>query len=101
MLVDCGQNWIRDQIIIPLLDRHDIQIKIWERGSGYTLSSGSSSCAAAAVAYKLGLCAPQITVHMPGGKLDIQLTNDFCATLTGPVTRVCQGIISEEIFERD
>ncbi|MBN1584139.1 MAG: diaminopimelate epimerase, partial [Anaerolineae bacterium] len=84
---------------MAVLDRHSIRIEIWERGAGYTLASGSSSCAAAAVAYKLGWCDPPITVHMPGGQLEIRLTGDFMATMTGAVTRVCHGTISDEIFE--
>ena len=47
----------------------NIRIEIWERGAGYTLASGSSSSAAAAVAHRLGLVDRQVTVHMPGGRL--------------------------------
>ena len=43
---------------LKVLDRNHIQIEIWERGAGYTLASGSSSCAAAAVAYAIGLLQP-------------------------------------------
>ena len=81
-----------------VLDRSNIQIEIWERGAGYTLASGSSSTAAAAVAHKLGLCDADITVHMTGGQLAVQLSDDFFATLRGPVTKVCDGIIAAEIF---
>ena len=42
--------------LMKVLDRRNIQIEIWERGAGYTLASGSSSSAAAAVARRLGLC---------------------------------------------
>jgi diaminopimelate epimerase len=83
---------------LEVLDRQNIRIEIWERGAGYTLASGSSSTAAAAVAYRLGLCDPAITVHMPGGDLAIQFSQDFAATMTGPVTRVCQGVIEPEMF---
>jgi len=83
---------------MKVLDQKNIQIEIWERGAGYTLSSGSSSTAAAAVAYKLGLCDSNITVHMPGGELEIQLSQDFKATMAGGVTRVCEGTIDEEMF---
>ena len=83
---------------LEVLDRQNIRIEIWERGAGYTLASGSSSSAAAAVAYKLGLCDSAITVHMPGGDLAIRFSQDFAATMTGPVTRVCQGIIEAEMF---
>jgi diaminopimelate epimerase len=83
---------------LKVLDRQNIQIEIWERGAGYTLASGSSSTAAAAVAYRLGLCDSTITVHMPGGNLTIRFSEDFAATMTGPVTRVCQGIMDQEMF---
>jgi diaminopimelate epimerase len=83
---------------MKVLDRHNIQIEIWERGAGYTLASGSSSSAAAAVAHKLGLCDPSITVHMPGGQLAIEIGNGFDILMTGPVTKVSEGIIFSEIF---
>lgn len=85
---------------MQVLDRSNIQIEIWERGAGYTLASGSSSTAAAAVAHKLGLCEPEIIVHMPGGKIKIQLNEALVATMTGPVTKVCDGIIADEMFEK-
>jgi len=83
-----------------VLDRNNIQIEIWERGAGYTLASGSSSTAAAAVAYKLGFCEPVITVHMPGGNIRIEFSNGFFATMTGPVTKVCDGVMTAEMFEK-
>jgi diaminopimelate epimerase len=83
---------------LKVLDRANIRIEIWERGAGYTLASGSSSSAAAAVAHKLGLCDHDITVHMPGGKLQITITDDFFVTMTGPVTKVAEGVISDEMF---
>jgi diaminopimelate epimerase len=81
-----------------VLDRKNIQIEIWERGAGYTLASGSSSSAAAAVAHRLGLCDPSITVHMPGGEISIEIGDGFSILMTGPVTKVSEGTISEEIF---
>ncbi|OPY91048.1 MAG: Diaminopimelate epimerase [Syntrophus sp. PtaU1.Bin208] len=85
---------------MKVLDGGNIQIEIWERGAGYTLASGSSSTASAAVAYKLGYCGPDITVHMPGGKIGIHFSNGFFATMTGPVTKVCEGITDKEMFEK-
>lgn len=84
---------------MQVLDRGNIQIEIWERGAGYTLASGSSSTAAAATAYKLGLCDANITVHMPGGELDIRISNDFSTSLKGSVTRICNGTIDREMFD--
>jgi len=80
------------------LDRKNIRIEIWERGAGYTLASGSSSCSSAAVARKLGLCDATITVHMPGGKIEISLDEEFRATMTGPVTRVADIALAEEVL---
>jgi len=85
---------------MQVLDRSNIRIEIWERGAGYTLASGSSSTAAAAVAFRLGLCDGDISVHMPGGQIKIQLAQDFAATMTGPVTKVCEGTIAEEMFDK-
>jgi diaminopimelate epimerase len=86
---------------LKVIDRANIQIEIWERGAGYTLASGSSSSAAASVAHKLGLCDRSITVHMPGGKLSIEIGNDFDILMTGPVTKVSEGNIAEEmLFDR-
>ena len=83
---------------MEVLDRSNIRIEIWERGAGYTLASGSSSTAAAAVARKLGLCDSDITVHMPGGKIKVQIDDDLTATITGPVTKICDGNMADEMF---
>jgi diaminopimelate epimerase len=83
---------------MKILDRSNIQIEIWERGAGYTLASGSSSSAAAAVARRLGYCDSQIAVHMPGGKIDITVSEDFAISMTGPVTRIAEGNLSPELF---
>lgn len=84
---------------MKVLDRTNLQIEIWERGAGYTLASGSSSSAAAAVAHKLNLCDSSITVHMPGGQIAIAITDDFMVTMTGTVTKVADGLMSMEVFE--
>lgn len=84
---------------VKVLDRHNIRIEIWERGAGYTLASGSSSSAAAAVAKKLGLCDSPISVHMPGGQLHISIDENFAVTMTGPVVRVAEGHLADDMFQ--
>lgn len=84
---------------MQILDRSNIAIEIWERGAGYTLASGSSSSAAAAVAHRLGLCGRLITVHMPGGRIEIEISPAFDITMIGPVTKVATGTIVPEAFE--
>jgi diaminopimelate epimerase len=80
---------------MKVIDRQNIQIEIWERGAGYTLASGSSSTAAAAVAHALNLCEASISVHMPGGIIDIDLNEQFAARMKGAVRRIGSGEIDE------
>jgi len=85
---------------MQVIDRNHIVIEIWERGAGYTLASGSSSCAAAAVAYKLGLCDSSIKVMMPGGQIDIEIGDDMTVSMSGGVTSVCHGEIDGECLSQ-
>ena len=84
---------------LEILGRSEIRIEIWERGAGYTLASGSSSCAAAAAARRLGLVGDDVTVRMPGGTLDVRFRNER-ALLTGPVEPVFEGRFSEPLRSR-
>jgi len=77
----------------------EIRISIWERGAGYTLASGSSSCAAAAAARRLGLVGDDVTVRMPGGTLDIRFA-EGTVFMTGPVEKSFEGIISGDLLAR-
>lgn len=81
---------------LKVIDRNNIEIEIWERGAGYTLASGSSSSAAAAVAHRIGLCDEAITVHMPGGKIGIEIGDDYAVRMTGPATHVASMDFDEE-----
>jgi diaminopimelate epimerase len=83
---------------LKVLDRANIQIEIWERGAGYTLASGSSSSASAAVAHKLGLVDQSVSVHCPGGIIQIEIREGFDILMTGSVTKVSEGFISPEIL---
>ena len=84
---------------LKVLDRNNIQLEIWERGVGYTLASGSSASASAAVAFKLGHIDSHVIVQMPGGNIEIEIAEDFSIQMTGAVTRVCEGLIDPEIFD--
>jgi diaminopimelate epimerase len=84
--------------IVRVIDRHAIQIEIWERGAGYTLASGSSSCAAAAAAHRLGLVDEAVAVHMPGGRIDIRIAPDGHLIMRGSVTPVYEGRLAPAFF---
>jgi diaminopimelate epimerase len=83
---------------MQVLDRANIRIEIWERGAGYTLASGSSSSAAVAVAHRLGLVDLSVTVHMPGGTIDIEIGEDYGIMMTGTVNKVANGVMHPDLF---
>lgn len=86
--------------LLKVIDSNHIQIEIWERGAGYTLASGSSSCAAASAAYKLGLVDNLIEVKMPGGIINIEIKDDGHVLMTGPVMGVTKGEFLEAFWKR-
>ncbi|MGZ8386165.1 MAG: diaminopimelate epimerase, partial [Nitrospira sp.] len=109
-----GESWSREELLAlgPALEHHklfpkrtnvqlavptgpkEIFILIWERGAGETQASGSSSCAAASAAVRLGLVKSPVTVKMPGGVLNIVVAPDFSLTMKGPVAEVARGTLS-------
>ncbi len=68
----------------------EVDMRVWERGVGETLSCGTGACAAAAVAHRRGLVGERVTVHVPGGDLTVELPREGRATirLGGPVVHV-------------
>lgn len=109
-----GASWSREDLLKlgPVLENHsmfpkrtnvqlavptgpkEIFILIWERGAGETQASGSSSCAAASAAVRLGMVKSPVTVKMPGGTLNIVVAPDFSLTMKGPVAEVARGTLS-------
>jgi diaminopimelate epimerase len=79
-----------------VVDRTSLRIEIWERGAGRTLASGSSSCAAAAVAHRLGRCDARVSVEMPGGVLSVEIGDDYQVVQQGQVVHVASGTIHDE-----
>jgi diaminopimelate epimerase len=80
--------------LVEVLARHRIRLELWERGAGYTLASGSSTCAAAAAALRAGLCDADVEARMPGGSLAVRVGPLFELTLEGPAQRVFEGVIA-------
>ena len=84
---------------VKVLSRNEIQILIWERGAGFTLASGTSSCAVASVLKKKGLVDNKVTVKMLGGELKIEIADDWQVRMTGEVRQICEGILHPELLE--
>jgi len=76
---------------VEVLSPKSIKIEIFERGSGYTLASGSSACAAAATSFKKGLVDKEVEVFMPGGRLKVYIGEDFNIIQTGKVKYIFSG----------
>lgn len=86
--------WFTRRINVQLahvVARDRLEVRIWERGAGETLASGSSSCAAAAAAHARNLLDASCTVSMPGGEVAVELGEAGAVTLTGPATPVARG----------
>jgi diaminopimelate epimerase len=95
--LDMFPNRINMQLL-KVIDKENIEIRIWERGAGYTLASGSSSCAAAGAAHKLGLVGNKVNVKMPGGKLFVEINETQEVFLTGPVQKIYEGSFNSNLF---
>ena len=61
-------------------------MRVWERGVGETESCGTGACAAVAAAHEWEIAGTKVTVHQPGGDLEVRLGDTI--TLTGPAQRV-------------
>ncbi|MBI4573662.1 MAG: diaminopimelate epimerase [candidate division NC10 bacterium] len=81
-----------------VLGRERVSILIWERGAGYTLASGTSSCAVAAAGVKNSLTDRRVTIQSPGGELTVGVTENWDLTLTGPASEICVGRLSQDLL---
>ena len=83
-----------------VVSSNEVEILIWERGAGYTLASGSSSCAVASACVKNKLTDSKLSVIMPGGILDIEVNEDWSLRMKGPAEKVFEGSFSNELVDR-
>ncbi|HKF75783.1 MAG TPA: diaminopimelate epimerase [Candidatus Dormibacteraeota bacterium] len=74
--------------LAEVLDRKRAHIEIWERGAGYTLASGTSASAVAAVLIHMELTESTLEVAMPGGSLSIRQRASGDLVQAGPAERV-------------
>ena len=75
-----------------LTDDGSIRLVVYERGAGFTLACGTGASAAAWAAKKLGLkSSGAVTVRLPGGDVQIEISDDEHAIMTGPVAFAFRG----------
>ncbi|PZX19040.1 diaminopimelate epimerase [Palleronia aestuarii] len=67
-----------------------LRMRVWERGAGLTLASGSSSCAAAVAAHRRGLAGRRVRIDLDGGTLHVDWRDDG-VWMTGPTMHIFDG----------
>ena len=78
-----------------VIAKDKIQLKVWERGCGITLASGSSACAAVVAGNRRGLIDKLVKVSLDGGEVEISCKNDG-VWLTGLTKYVFSGSIARD-----
>ncbi|WP_439655564.1 diaminopimelate epimerase [Sulfitobacter aquimarinus] len=75
-----------------------IRMRVWERGVGITLASGSSSCATAVAAARRGLTGRSVQIDLDGGRLSVDWRDDG-VWMTGPTMHVADGVFTAEFLD--
>jgi diaminopimelate epimerase len=77
---------------MQVVDRHNISLRVWERGAGETLACGTGACAAVVAGLRRGRLESPVCVATRGGVLTIEW-NGGSVMMTGPATKVFEGEI--------
>ena len=83
--------------VATVMEKNHMRVRVWERGTGITMASGSSSCAVAVAAVRRGFAGPNVRVELDGGALGVEWRDDG-VWMTGPTMHVCSGTITEEFL---
>jgi diaminopimelate epimerase len=75
-----------------------LRMRVWERGVGMTLASGSSSCATAVAAVRLGLTGRKVEIQLDGGMIYIDWRDDG-VWMTGATLHVFDGVLTTQFLE--
>jgi diaminopimelate epimerase len=80
---------------VHVRSEHEVRMRVWERGAGETLASGSGSCAAAVAAVQRGRARSPVRVAQDGGVVEIEWDGgEEPVYMTGPAEYVCEGVLS-------
>jgi diaminopimelate epimerase len=78
-------------VFVRVIDRHNVEVRLWERGVGETKSSGTCSCAAAVASIINGKTERRVSVHTEGGRLEVLWREDDEVVMTGRADIVYSG----------
>jgi diaminopimelate epimerase len=79
--------------IAQIVDRHEIRLRVWERGAGLTMACGTGACATTVAAVRRKLTERRVMVHLPGGVLTIEYTQNGRMLMGGPVATAYTGSV--------
>lgn len=83
--------------VVSLTGPDHLRMRVWERGVGVTLASGSSSCAVAVAAARRALTGRAVTIDLDGGTIEVNWREDG-VWMTGGTTYVCDGVLTPEFL---
>ncbi|MEM7233679.1 MAG: diaminopimelate epimerase [Planctomycetota bacterium] len=90
--------WFPERVnceFIRIISPHEMEMRVWERGSGETLACGTGACACVVAAVLQGWCDRKVVVHLRGGDLTIEWPDDMSSVwMTGSATSVFSGTIT-------
>lgn len=86
---------------IRVIDENNLEMRVWERGSGETMACGTGSCAAVAAAVAVGICRADspVRVHLRGGILTDTYRSDGTVIMEGSAKTAYSGIIDTDELE--
>ncbi len=78
---------------VQVIDKNNLRMRVWERGSGVTMACGTGACATTMASILNGYCnyGEMVNVHLDGGTLNIIIDTDNTVTMTGPAEIVFEG----------
>ena len=78
---------------VNVINERELELRVWERGSGETLACGTGACAAVVASVISGRCGKSVTAHLPGGNLIIEWRDNNHVYMTGPAEISFEGIV--------
>ena len=83
---------------VKVQDEHEAKVRVWERGVGETRACGTGATAVAVALVRTGKCVSPVTVELPGGKLVVDVEQDWRVFMTGPAEEIYHGDLSREFL---
>jgi diaminopimelate epimerase len=84
---------------VVVTDKHNAKVRVWERGVGETRACGTGAAATAVALVRSGAAESPVTVELPGGRLEVEVDDDWRVHMTGPAEEIYHGDLSLEFLD--